>query len=113
MGVLCRFDNKVVKLNRAAGESFGFVIMSDLNKETTICTSLYPPSNLLYYVLNVVGRINGNSPAQNSQLQIGDIITELNGQDVTNCTHVEIVEKIMGLRHISLCVKRISSEVHV
>ncbi|KAI6660839.1 hypothetical protein LOD99_13563 [Oopsacas minuta] len=51
-----QFDKKVINLRRREGQSFGFVLMSDINKQTTIC------------------RINEDSPAHNSELRIGDIL---------------------------------------
>lgn len=65
-----------VTLNREATEGFGFVIISCGN-----CA--------------LIGRIIDKSPAQRSQrLRIRDRIIAVNGQDITDMTHPDIVNMI-------------------
>lgn len=84
------FVSKNIILTRNPTGSFGFVIMTDATKLVSIC------------------RINTGSPAELGELRVGDILLELNGEDISESTHFDVVEKIRGLTQVSLLIRRIS-----
>ena len=63
---------------------------------------------------NVITRVFDNSPAKESGIEVGDVITKVNDQDISNLTTSQLANKIKkGAKKLKITIKRNEIEMNL
>lgn len=103
-------DVKVVRDNKVISLTVDFTDFSLVRGDTDILAKMgILPAQM--FAKNIVNKVEPDSPAHNSGLQINDLIIEFNGQEVSHFIELSKLIKVMPGENVSFTVVRDSQEL--